>query len=159
MDLINTENIFAWGTLIAYFTHGIITGWSYSLCFKVKVTKPVYMAIMIMATAVILVPSVFFNFYAPIKSIVLFFIVFLVLKLLSESNFVKSFIFCCFDMLINVGLELLLLGLLNLLGMNDFYDVSEFYTFSRMVSAIVFAVICIPFKDRKSTRLNSSHAR
>jgi signal transduction histidine kinase len=49
-------------------------------------------------------------------------------------------------MLINVGLELLLLGLLNLLGMNDFYDVSEFYTFSRMVSAIVFAVICIPFK-------------
>ena len=146
MDLINTENIFAWGTLIAYFTHGIITGWSYSLCFKVKVTKPVYMAIMIIATAVILVPSVFFNFYAPIKSIVLFFIVFLVLKLLSESNFVKSFIFCCFDMLINVGLELLLLGLLNLLGMNDFYDVSEFYTFSRMVSAIVFAVICIPFK-------------
>ena len=133
MDLINTENIFAWGTLIAYFTHGIITGWSYSLCFKVKVTKPVYMAIMIMATAVILVPSVFFNFYAPIKSIVLFFVVFLVLKLLSESNFVKSFIFCCFDMLINVGLELLLLGLLNLLGMNDFYDVSEFYTFSRMV--------------------------
>lgn len=58
MDLINTENIFAWGTLIAYFTHGIITGWSYSLCFKVKVTKPVYMAIMIIATAVILVPSV-----------------------------------------------------------------------------------------------------
>ena len=104
------------------------------------------MAIMIMATAVILVPSVFFNFYAPIKSIVLFFVVFLVLKLLSESNWVKSFIFCCFDMLINVGLELLLLGLLNLLGMNDFYDVSEFYTFSRMVSAIVFAVICIPFK-------------
>ena len=47
MDLINTENIFAWGTLIAYFTHGIITGWSYSLCFKVKATKPVYMAIMI----------------------------------------------------------------------------------------------------------------
>ena len=40
----------------------------------------------------------------------------------------------------------MLLGLLNLLGMNDFYDVSEFYTFSRMVSAIVFAVICIPFK-------------
>ncbi len=146
MDLINTENIFAWGTLIAYFTHGIITGWSYSLCFKVKVTKPVYMAIMIIATAVILVPSVFFNFYAPIKSIVLFFVVFLVLKLLSESNFVKSFIFCCFDMLINIGLELLLLGLLNLLVMNDFYDVSEFYTFSRMVSAIVFAVICIPFK-------------
>lgn len=94
MDLINTENIFAWGTLIAYFTHGIITEWSYLLCFKVKVTKPVYMAIMIMATAVILVPSVFFNFYAPIKSIVLFFVVFLVLKLLSESNFVKSFIFC-----------------------------------------------------------------
>jgi hypothetical protein len=54
MDLINTENIFAWGTLIAYFTHGIITGWSYSLCFKVKATKPVYMAIMIMATAVLL---------------------------------------------------------------------------------------------------------
>ena len=104
MDLINTENIFALGTLIAYFTHGIITGWSYSLCFKVKVTKPVYMAIMIIATAVILVPSVFFNFYAPIKSIVLFFVVFLVLKLLSESNFVKSFIFCCFDMLINIGL-------------------------------------------------------
>ena len=51
MDLINTENIFAWGTLIAYFTHGIITGWSYSLCFKVKVTKPVYMAIMIMANS------------------------------------------------------------------------------------------------------------
>lgn len=146
MNFTNVDNVFAWGTLLTYFTHGIITGWSYSLCFKIKVPKFAYMAIMILATAVILVPSVFFNIYAPVKSIVLFFVVFLVLKLLSESNFVKSFIFCCFDMLINIGLELLLVSLLCFIGMNDFYSTGESYTFNRMVSAIIFAVLCIPFK-------------
>ena len=81
-----------------------------------------------------------------ILAIILFFVVFLVVKLSSESNFVKSFIFCCFDMLINIGLELLMLAMLSLLGTNDFYEETEVYTFNRMVSSLIFAITCIPFK-------------
>ena len=146
MNFTNAGNIFAWATLITYYTHGIITGWAYSLCFKIKIPKLAYMAIMILATSVVLVPPILFDIYVPLKAIILFFVVFLVVKLSSESNFVKSFIFCCFDMLINIGLELLMLAMLSLLGTNDFYEETEVYTFNRMVSSLIFAITCIPFK-------------
>lgn len=146
MNFTNADNVFAWGLLITYYMQGIITGWSYSLCFKVRVPKIVYMTVMILATSLILIPQLFFDIYVPIKSIVLFLTVFIILKLMSEANFVKSFIFCCFDMLINIGLELLILCVFSLLGLNDFYNLDNVYSFNRMAGSLVFTITCIPFK-------------
>lgn len=147
MNFDNVDNIFAWAILIINYTHVIITGWAYSLCFKIKIPKLAYMAIMILATSVVQVPLILFEIYIPIKTIMLFLAVFLVVKLSSESNFVKAFIFCCFDMLINIGLELLILGVFILLGMNDFYSIdNNVYSFNRMVSSLVFTIVGIPFK-------------
>ena len=73
MNFTNAGNIFAWATLITYYTHGIITGWAYSLCFKIKIPKLAYMAIMILATSVVLVPPILFDIYVPLKAIILFF--------------------------------------------------------------------------------------
>ena len=67
-------------------------------------------------------------------------------KLSSESDFVKPFIFLCLDMLVNITLEMLLMMTVTLIGINDFQDVNDVYTFNRMISSLMFTVICIPFK-------------
>ena len=76
----------------------------------------------------------------------MFILVFVVFKLSSESDFVKPFIFLCLDMLVNITLEMLLLMTVTLIGINDFQDVNDVYTFNRMISSLMFTVICIPFK-------------
>ena len=76
----------------------------------------------------------------------MFILVFVVFKLSSESDFVKPFIFLCLDMLVNITLEMLLLMTVTLIGINDFQDVNDIYTFNRMISSLMFTVICIPFK-------------
>ena len=76
----------------------------------------------------------------------MFILVFVVFKLSSESDFVKPFIFLCLDMLVNITLEMLLMMMVTLIGINDFQDVNDVYTFNRMISSLMFTVICIPFK-------------
>ena len=76
----------------------------------------------------------------------MFILVFVVFKLSSESDFVKPFIFLCLDMLVNITLEMLLMMTVTLIGINDFQDVNDVYTFNRMISSLMFTVICIPFK-------------
>ena len=76
----------------------------------------------------------------------MFILVFVVFKLSSESDFVKPFIFLCLDMLVNITLEMLLMMTVTFIGINDFQDVNDVYTFNRMISSLMFTVICIPFK-------------
>ena len=76
----------------------------------------------------------------------MFILVFVVFKLSSESDFVKPFIFLCLDMLVNITLEMLLMMMVTLIGINDFQNVNDVYTFNRMISSLMFTVICIPFK-------------
>ena len=100
---------------------------------------------MILVSCIAIVPPTFFQIYFPIKAAVLFILVFVVFKLSSESDFVKPFIFLCLDMLVNITLEMLLM-MVTLIGINDFQDVNDVYTFNRMISSLMFTVICIPFK-------------
>lgn len=95
---------------------------------------------------IVVFPQIFLHIYIPLKTLVLFLLLFAVLRLLSEANTVKAFVFCAFDMLINVGVDMAILGLMMALNMNDFQTTEDIYTFNRMVATIMFTVICIPLK-------------
>lgn len=95
---------------------------------------------------IVVFPQIFLHIYIPLKTLVLFLLLFVVLRLLSEANTVKAFVFCAFDMLINVGVDMTILGLMMALNMNDFQTTEDIYTFNRMVATIMFTVICIPLK-------------
>ena len=82
----------------------------------------------------------------PLKTAVLFFVTFAVLRLMSEANTVKAFIFCAFDMMINVCIDMLLLGIMVVMNMNDFQTSEDIYTFDRMIASLIFTVMCIPLK-------------
>lgn len=146
MKIVNYDNIFAWAVLISSIAQVIITGWAYSLCFKIKVPKLIFTLAIVLVSCIAIVPPLFFQIYFPMKAITLFLLTFVVFWLMSESNFVKSFIFCCFDMLINVMIETLLVLLTTFIGINDFQDVVDIYSFNRMAASLMFTVVCIPFK-------------
>lgn len=146
MTIVNYDNIFAWAVLISSVAQVIVTGWAYSLCFRIKVPKFAYTLVIVLVSCISIVPPMFFQIYIPMKAGCLFILTFIVFKLMSESNFVKSFIFCCFDMLINIMLEMFLLLLVTLVGINDFQDVTDIYSFNRMIASLMFTVICIPCK-------------
>lgn len=146
MKIVNYDNIFAWAVLISSIAQVIITGWAYSLCFKIKVPKLIFTLAIVLVSCITIVPPLFFQIYFPMKAITLFSLTFVVFWLMSESNFVKSFIFCCFDMLINVMVETLLVLLTTFIGINDFQDVVDIYSFNRMSASLMFTVVCIPFK-------------
>ena len=145
MKIINVDNIYAWAILVSSISQVIITGWTFSQCFKIRISKVLFTALIILVSCIAIVPPTFFQIYFPIKAAVLFILVFVVFKLSSESDFVKPFIFLCLDMLVNITLEMLLLTV-TLIGINDFQDVNDVYTFNRMISSLMFTVICIPFK-------------
>ena len=146
MKIINVDNIYAWVILISSISQVIITGWTFSQCFKIRISKVLFTALIILVSCIAIVPPTFFQIYFPIKAAVLFILVFVVFKLSSESDFVKPFIFLCLDMLVNITLEMLLMMTVTLIGINDFQDVNDIYTFNRMISSLMFTVICIPFK-------------
>lgn len=146
MKIINVDNIYAWAILVSSISQVIITGWTFSQCFKIRISKVLFTALIILVSCIAIVPPTFFQIYFPIKAAVLFILVFVVFKLSSESDFVKPFIFLCLDMLVNITLEMLLLMTVTLIGINDFQDVNDVYTFNRMISSLMFTVICIPFK-------------
>ena len=146
MKIINVDNIYAWVILVSSISQVIITGWTFSQCFKIRISKVLFTALMILVSCIAIVPPTFFQIYFPIKAAVLFILVFVVFKLSSESDFVKPFIFLCLDMLVNITLEMLLMMTVTLIGINDFQDVNDVYTFNRMISSLMFTVICIPFK-------------
>ncbi|MEE0009715.1 MAG: GHKL domain-containing protein [[Eubacterium] siraeum] len=146
MKIINVDNIYAWAILVSSISQVIITGWTFSQCFKIRISKVLFTALMILVSCIAIVPPTFFQIYFPIKAAVLFILVFVVFKLSSESDFVKPFIFLCLDMLVNITLEMLLMMMVTLIGINDFQDVNDVYTFNRMISSLMFTVICIPFK-------------
>ena len=146
MKIINVDNIYAWAILVSSISQVIITGWTFSQCFKIRISKVLFTALMILVSCIAIVPPTFFQIYFPIKAAVLFILVFVVFKLSSESDFVKPFIFLCLDMLVNITLEMLLMMTVTLIGINDFQDVNDVYTFNRMISSLMFTVICIPFK-------------
>ena len=146
MKIINVDNIYAWVILISSISQVIITGWTFSQCFKIRISKVLFTALIILVSCIAIVPPTFFQIYFPIKAAVLFILVFVVFKLSSESDFVKPFIFLCLDMLVNITLEMLLMMTVTLIGINDFQDVNDVYTFNRMISSLMFTVICIPFK-------------
>ena len=146
MKIINVDNIYAWVILISSISQVIITGWTFSQCFKIRISKVLFTALIILVSCIAIVPPTFFQIYFPIKAAVLFILVFVVFKLSSESDFVKPFIFLCLDMLVNITLEMLLLMTVTFIGINDFQDVNDVYTFNRMISSLMFTVICIPFK-------------
>ena len=145
MKIINVDNIYAWAILVSSISQVIITGWIFSQCFKIRISKVLFTALIILVSCIAIVPPTFFQIYFPIKAAVLFILV-VVFKLSSESDFVKPFIFLCLDMLVNITLEMLLLMTVTLIGINDFQDVNDVYTFNRMISSLMFTVICIPFK-------------
>ena len=146
MKIINVDNIYAWTILVSSISQVIITGWTFSQCFKIRISKVLFTALIILVSCIAIVPPTFFQIYFPIKAAVLFILVFVVFKLSSESDFVKPFIFLCLDMLVNITLEMLLMMTVTLIGINDFQDVNDVYTFNRMISSLMFTVICIPFK-------------
>ncbi len=146
MKIINVDNIYAWAILVSSISQVIITGWTFSQCFKIRISKVLFTALMILVSCIAIVPPTFFQIYFPIKAAVLFILVFVVFKLSSESDFVKPFIFLCLDMLVNITLEMLLMMTVTFIGINDFQDVNDVYTFNRMISSLMFTVICIPFK-------------
>ncbi len=146
MKIINVDNIYAWAILVSSISQVIITGWTFSQCFKIRISKVLFTALIILVSCIAIVPPTFFQIYFPIKAAILFILVFVVFKLSSESDFVKPFIFLCLDMLVNITLEMLLLMTVTLIGINDFQDVNDIYTFNRMISSLMFTVICIPFK-------------
>ena len=146
MKIINVDNIYAWVILVSSISQVIITGWTFSQCFKIRISKVLFTALIILISCIAIVPPTFFQIYFPIKAAILFILVFVVFKLSSESDFVKPFIFLCLDMLVNITLEMLLLMTVTLIGINDFQDVNDIYTFNRMISSLMFTVICIPFK-------------
>ena len=146
MKIINVDNIYAWAILVSSISQVIITGWTFSQCFKIRISKVLFTALIILVSCIAIVPPTFFQIYFPIKAAILFILVFVVFKLSSESDFVKPFIFLCLDMLVNITLEMLLLMTVTLIGINDFQDVNDVYTFNRMISSLMFTVICIPFK-------------
>lgn len=146
MKIINVDNIYAWAILVSSISQVIITGWTFSQCFKIRISKVLFTALIILVSCIAIVPPTFFQIYFPIKAAVLFILVFVVFKLSSESDFVKPFIFLCLDMLVNITLEMLLMMTVTLIGINDFQDVNDVYTFNRMISSLMFTVICIPFK-------------
>ena len=146
MKIINVDNIYAWAILVSSISQVIITGWTFSQCFKIRISKVLFTALIILVSCIAIVPPTFFQIYFPIKEAVLFILVFVVFKLSSESDFVKPFIFLCLDMLVNITLEMLLMMTVTLIGINDFQDVNDVYTFNRMISSLMFTVICIPFK-------------
>ena len=146
MKIINVDNIYAWAILVSSISQVIITGWTFSQCFKIRISKVLFTALMILVSCIAIVPPTFFQIYFPIKAAVLFILVFVVFKLSSESDFVKPFIFLCLDMLVNITLEMLLMMMVTLIGINDFQNVNDVYTFNRMISSLMFTVICIPFK-------------
>ena len=146
MKIINVDNIYAWAILVSSISQVIITGWTFSQCFKIRISKVLFTALIILVSCIAIVPPTFFQIYFPIKAAVLFILVFVVFKLSSESDFVKPFIFLCLDMLVNISLEMLLLMTVTFIGINDFQDVNDVYTFNRMISSLMFTVICIPFK-------------
>ena len=145
MKIINVDNIYAWAILVSLISQVIITGWAYSQCFKIRISKVLFTALIILVSCIAIVPPTFFQIYFPIKAAVLFILVFVVFKLSSKSDFVKPFIFLCLDMLVNITLEMLLLMTVTFIGINDFQDVNDVYTFNRMISSLMFTVICIPF--------------
>lgn len=146
MKIINVDNIYAWAILVSSISQVIITGWTFSQCFKIRISKVLFTALMILVSCIAIVPPTFFQIYFPIKAAILFILVFVVFKLSSESDFVKPFIFLCLDMLVNITLEMLLMMTVTFIGINDFQDVNDVYTFNRMISSLMFTVICIPFK-------------
>lgn len=146
MKIINVDNIYAWAILVSSISQVIITGWTFSQCFKIRISKVLFTALIILVSCIAIVPPTFFQIYFPIKAAILFILVFVVFKLSSESDFVKPFIFLCLDMLVNITLEMLLMMTVTLIGINDFQDVNDVYTFNRMISSLMFTVICIPFK-------------
>ena len=146
MKIINVDNIYAWVILVSSISQVIITGWTFSQCFKIRISKVLFTALIILVSCIAIVPPTFFQIYFPIKAAILFILVFVVFKLSSESDFVKPFIFLCLDMLVNITLEMLLMMTVTLIGINDFQDVNDVYTFNRMISSLMFTVICIPFK-------------
>ena len=146
MKIINVDNIYAWAILVSSISQVIITGWTFSQCFKIRISKVLFTALIILVSCIAIVPPTFFQIYFPIKAAVLFILVFVVFKLSSESDFVKPFIFLCLDMLVNITLEMLLMMTVTFIGINDFQDVNDVYTFNRMISSLMFTVICIPFK-------------
>lgn len=111
-----------------------------------KVSHLRYTAAASAVSFIVVFPQIFLHIYIPLKTLVLFLLLFVVLRLLSEANTVKAFVFCAFDMLINVGVDMTILGLMMALNMNDFQTTEDIYTFNRMVATIMFTVICIPLK-------------
>lgn len=111
-----------------------------------KVSHLRYTAAASAVSFIVVFPQIFLHIYIPLKTLVLFLLLFVVLRLLSEANTVKAFVFCAFDMLINVGVDMAILGLMMALNMNDFQTTEDIYTFNRMVATIMFTVICIPLK-------------
>ena len=95
MKIINVDNIYAWAILVSSISQVIITGWAYSQCFKIKISKVLFTALIILVSCIAIVPPTFFQIYFPVKAAVLFILVFVVFKLSSESDFVKPFIFLC----------------------------------------------------------------
>lgn len=111
-----------------------------------KVSHLRYTAAASAVSFIVVFPQIFLHIYIPLKTLVLFLLLFVVLRLLSEANTIKAFVFCAFDMLINVGVDMAILGLMMALNMNDFQTTEDIYTFNRMVATIMFTVICIPLK-------------
>ena len=142
----NLDNIYAWVILAVSIVQMVVTGWAYSLCFRVRVSRAKFVVVLAVISVVILVPQIFLGFYIPLKTAVLFFVTFAVLRLMSEANTVKAFIFCAFDMMINVCIDMLLLGIMVVMNMNDFQTSEDIYTFDRMIASLIFTVMCIPLK-------------
>ena len=78
MKIINVDNIYAWAILVSSISQVIITGWTFSQCFKIRISKVLFTALIILVSCIAIVPPTFFQIYFPIKAAVLFILVFVV---------------------------------------------------------------------------------
>lgn len=146
MKIVNIDNVYAWLYLFSSVPQMIFTAWAFSRCFELKVSQKVYYIAFIGLAFIHLVPQIFFGLYIPAKMFVMPALEIVLMWLMSKSGIVKPFIFLCLDMLVNVTLEMLMLTMVTFIGINDFQDANDVYTFNRMISSLMFTVACIPFK-------------
>lgn len=62
MKIINVDNIYAWAILVSSISQVIITGWTFSQCFKIRISKVLFTALIILVSCIAIVPPTFFRF-------------------------------------------------------------------------------------------------
>ena len=58
----NLDNIYAWVIMAVSIVQMVVTGWAYSLCFRVRVSRAKFVVVLAVISVVILVPQIFLGF-------------------------------------------------------------------------------------------------